>query len=146
VAPGESYDLEPSGAWDGLVFDDLTEVPVGLQIQSPELDVDVPRRVERQFAIEWDRAVPADYVAIVLEKAHVASNGSLTIDQKVSCAVPDAGSFTVPGSVWRDWNEDDVITVSVGRVFEGSGLVLPHNNATTAVNGIYWVTGALRAK
>jgi len=146
VSPGESYDLEPSGDWDGVVLDDLTEVPVGLQVQSPALDVNVPRQVERQFGIEWDRAAPADYVAIVLEKSHLETDGSLTIEQKVSCAVPDAGSFTVPGSVWREWTSGDVIAVSVGRVFEGNGVVLPHNNATAAVSGIYWVSGAVRAE
>lgn len=146
VAPGEMYGLEPSGDWSGIVLDDLVEVPIGLQVQSPALDVGVPRKVERQFTLEWDQRVPADYVAIVLEKATREANGSLSIDQKVTCAVPDSGSFTVPGTVWRSWQAGDVVTVSVGRVFEGNGLTLPHNNATTAVSGIYWVAGAVQAK
>jgi hypothetical protein len=140
------YGLEPSGDWSGIVLDDLVEVPIGLEVQSPALDVGVPRKVERQFTLEWDQRVPADYVAIVLEKATREANGSLSIDQKVTCAVPDSGSFTVPGTVWRSWQAGDVVTVSVGRVFEGNGLTLPHNNATTAVSGIYWVAGAVQAK
>lgn len=146
VAPGEMYGLETAGEWDGVVLDDLVEVPPGLRVSAPVLDGDAPKKVDRQFELTWDRNAPADYVAIVMERSHLEPNGSLTIEQKVSCAVPDSGSFTVPGTMWNEWRSDDVITVSIGRVYEGNGVVLPHNNAESGVVGIYWVSGAVRAK
>jgi hypothetical protein len=146
VAPGQTYGLEPSGEWAGLTLEGLAEVPVGLRLLSPDLDVAAPPKVSKQFALDWDKIGVADYVAIVLEKSHWDSvAGALVIDQKVSCAVADTGSFTVPGSMWTDWTTDDVVTVYVGRIREGGGT-LPHNNSESAVTGAYWVAGAVRAK
>lgn len=144
ITPGQSYGLEPSGDWSGLSVDAMVEVPVGLRIQAPALEGAAPPKVGRQFDLEWDRTTPADYVAIVLERASFA-NGTWTVKQKVSCAVSDTGSFTVPGGLWDDWVEDEFVLVSIGRVRE-SDWILPHNNARSAVTGVYWVAGAVRAR
>ncbi len=146
VTPGQSYDFEPSSDWAGLSVPDLVQVPVGLRVVEPALDVAVPPKVDRSFDITWDRSDSADYVAVVLERASWdANSGAPVIQQKVTCAVPDNGSFTVPGELWSAWVPDEVIFVSVGRVKVSDG-VLPHNGSSIAVTGAYWVAGAVRSR
>jgi len=144
IAPGETVDFiaDQSEGIESMTLDELVRVPEAFQVTRPNLDSADPIPAPRQFDLQWNAANPGDYVAIVMEKVDVAADGSYTVKQTVSCAVPDTGLYTVPGSLWDDWLTGDRVLVRIGRIRESS-LTLPHNNADVAVTGAYWVTGAL---
>jgi len=143
-APGESIDfrVDDSEGMEGTNLVDMVQMPEGLSVLRPNLDSAEPMPSPRQFDLQWDTSQSGDYIAIVMEKVQVESDGSYTVKQTVSCAVPDTGLYTVPGSMWDDWVTGDTVLVRLGRIKESS-LTLPHNNADVAVTGAYWITGAL---
>ena len=146
IEPGRSYDVELAGAPD-VAFDGASvDVPSALRVTAPALGGAVPEKVARGFEVTWDTASAADYVAIVAERAMWDSaQQQWSVQQKVSCAVPDDGSFSIPGDLWSAWSDDEVVLLSVGRMRE-SAFTLPHNNASSAVTGAFWVAGAVRPK
>jgi len=148
VEAGQGYDLvagEASDAWEAFTIDDMVRIPDGLRVTGPDLDSAAPLRVPRQFDMFWDAQSPGDYVAIVMEKTvYNANTQTYVLEETLSCAVADAGEFTVPGSLWADWDRDETIFVRIGRIRE-STVALPYNNADVAVTGAYWISGALMA-
>jgi hypothetical protein len=108
-------------------------------VTSPAISADNAPTVSRtNFNLAWSTSQPGEYMVAQL----LRYNSSLTtLEDVVTCAMTDDGSFQVPSGVWSDWDPDQVIYIAVGRVVEDGGT-LPYNNAKSGVVGSYWVVGA----
>jgi hypothetical protein len=151
VAEGWAYDLEPmsgNATWPDFALSELTgELPSSLDITFPPLDGTTPARVARQFTLQWGPPFDGDGVLVwmVRQRFDDTLPTPAWVDQEeVSCWLQDDGSFALP-SLWTDWQTDDGILIYVGRYHEPDNVVMPHNNATSAVIGSYWTVGYLLA-
>ncbi|MEQ1569896.1 MAG: hypothetical protein ABMA64_29955, partial [Myxococcota bacterium] len=144
VLPGAVYDLDPvagSADWPGFDVPAAVQVPPAFAVTGPDLDAaDPPLVGKNQLTFTWEGAA-GDFVALYL----VRMIGGTTPDVSVTCAATDDGSFTVPGSIWPEWDAGDYVFVQLGRVYESSGA-LPHDNSDNRLAGIYWVMGAVEAR
>ena len=60
--------------------------------------------------------------------------------ERLTCIVPDTGSYQTPFFAWNDWNSYDQITILVGRVIV-TDVTLP-SGGTVQVAGVRYVVGA----
>jgi hypothetical protein len=135
-----AYDLGTvsSGQFPAIAVAGLAETPSTFELTRPSLDGDELAHVDREdFDIAWTGGASGDFMAARL----LRTNGSGDTVETVTCAMNDDGAFTVPASVWQDWDAGSVLYVLLGRGVGSSGT-LPHNDTTSGVAGMYWVVGA----
>jgi hypothetical protein len=147
---GTSYDLEPVNGgptWPDVSLSNLSgEIPSALTLTSPNIDGDTPPRVARQIDLAWNGPYDGEGMLLYLQRQRYDSTMAAWIPQgdEVTCWITDDGSFTVP-SLWSDWQTSDGVLMYFGRYHEPGSVVLPYNNARSAVIGTYWVVGYLYA-
>jgi hypothetical protein len=147
VAVGQAYDLDPMVGgvdWPDFSLTDLSgAIPNGLVITYPSIDGADPPTVPRQFTVQWNGPYDGDGLLLYLERQRY--DGTQWISQEsVSCWVQDDGSYALP-NLWTDWQSDDGVLFYAGRYNEPSNVLLPYNNARSAVLGTYWTVGFLIA-
>ena len=141
--PVTTYSMDPIAGWPpwptfGIA--DLLRTPAPFQVTKPALDGAIPPTIPSTFEIQWTTGEAGDFVA--LRMFRYGDNGSATVlKEEVRCLVADDGSFTVPASVWTDWETFYEIDVYVGRVLTTEESILPHNNSKSGLAGVYWVVG-----
>jgi hypothetical protein len=141
VSPGDEFDLDSIAGdrnWPEFDRPAAVTVPSSFRITSPNLDGNTLPNLSRTLQLQWAGG-GGDYVLIFLDRL----DASGAPDGVVTCAVPDTGSFTVPGNTWPNWYSNGTLYVQLGRVSVQANS-LEHNNSLNQIAGTYWTLGAGR--
>jgi hypothetical protein len=135
-----SYDLAELMT-DSLGPFSMSDVVKGsntFSVTSPNLNVaQLPSLTRTNLSVAWSGGTRGDAVLIVLSRYNADQTA---IDEQVSCAATDDGSFTIPSSAWNSWANNRVVAISIGRAVKDTGTV-PYNNAESQMVGVYWIVG-----
>lgn len=146
-APGEltlgtTHDLSIHGLWglDDFSMEGVVALPPSLAVDSDLFSRrSTPWVTEDDLTFAWPTGTSD---AVVVYLAHVDRFDD-TLVETVSCLLSDSGAFTVPSTVWRDWQYGDWLYVYVGSALENT-VPVPLNNGTSSVAGISWTVSAVR--
>ena len=135
-------DLQIAELWGlpDFAIDAVTMLPAPLALSSPDLDTTFPDHVEPdELDFAW---APGGHAAIALYLVYIDGWTDAPV-ATVSCLATDDGTFSVPPTVWPDWQIGDELIVQVGGIHE-SPQPVPLNNGPASIAGINWSVGMLR--
>lgn len=141
LVAGSSYTLESTPAtasWPSFDLRDAAAIPIGFTLATPFLDTAELPTIARGTVLRWTGS--GGHVVLIQIRREYQVAG-IDVEDRVTCAVPDTGSFVIPAQTWPDWFSNDLLYIQVGRALVG-GQSLVHNQAENRVAGVYWVFGA----
>ena len=138
---GAAYALKPmnpSNGWPQFAVDDFVYMPGGLTLTSPLIDQQYLPDFSRNQNFRWSGAGDAERIVIILQ---LLSSDQSTVDETVTCVVPNTGSYTMNSGTWSSYVSGRVIVVMVGAMVDDGGGVIDVNNAGLGMAGSHFVYG-----
>ena len=119
---------------NNLVIGFCTSIIYCMTMSKPDTS---PTWHPRYKLIQWS-AGSSDMVLIELGLLDALG---VETEQRVSCIVPDTGSFTVPASAWVSWPTGRQVNLMVSKLKESTGTI-EFNNSESRMSGVYTIYGA----
>lgn len=124
------------GTWPDLDVAGFVRTPDPFSVSQPAINgSNAPDILFGLQQFTWSTTGAGDFV--IIDMTRYAGD---TFAERLTCIVPDTGSYQTPLFPWSDWNSYDQITILVGRVIV-TDVTLP-SGGTVEVAGVRYVVGA----
>lgn len=125
------------GTWPAAGVSNAVNTPSAFTVTEPSMSRDVPYVDGNNFRVQWTGGKAGDAVLIAVS---MFDREGGYVQETVTCAAIDDGSFTIPINAWQNWSSNRWLLVSVTRDIEGAQS-LPFNGGAVKISGTYTVQG-----